>query len=393
MIRYILILLLFAVAAQAANQTVEEDGGGDQLTLDAACDVIGAGETITIQGAWDNPDTVEVDISTNCIITATGDARVTTASHAAGGTHYRLHGDGDHCITIADATAETSIDGIEIKQVGSGASDECIRLADDGGVLTITNCILSSAYAEVDQDGIYAGLISCTVNLENDIIYSFQRAGCQAQIYTYDSGKTQTWNANSCSFTKCGINGETSGGAIAVDADHVTETYSINAHNTWGFCSFANNDTFNEYDAGANVTWGISYSIDDDGSITDRDAGAVNCQENVTIEDTDQGAGAYVIVNGDIDGAAPWDLALTDLDNTKNVAQDEHAVKTAEGMDIPAADIDATARPDNTNYDVGAYEVDTGGAPPAGTGQVIMISGIIPILAGSLLFLNRKKVA
>ena len=356
-----------------ANLTVTETApqGGDHQTLDEACDAIGAGETITIQDTWDNPDTSEVDIGTNCIITAEGAARVTTARHVAGSpTHYRLHGDGDHCITIADATALTSIDGIEIKQVGSTASDECIRMADDGGELTVTNCILSSAYGAADQDLIYAGVISCTVNLENCIFYNVQRAGCHAQIYTNLSNKTQTWNVNSCSYYFCGIDGELSGGAVALDADFASETYIINIHNTWGFCSFANNDTFNEYAAGADVTWGISYSIDDDNSIAGVDGGGAGNQANVTIADTDQGAGAYVIVNGDIDGAAPWDLALTDLDNTKNVAQDEHAVETAEGRSIPGTDIDGTARPDNTNYDVGAFEI-VSGAPPEGAAGII----------------------
>ena len=356
-----------------ANLTVTETApqGGDHQTLDEACDAIGAGETITIQDTWNNPDTREVDIGTNCIITADGAARVTTARHVSGTpTHYRLHGDGDHCITIADATPITSIDGIEIKQVGSTASDECIRQADDGGELTVTNCILSSASAANDQDGIYAGSIACTINLENDLIYKFERAGCHGQM-THSGTDTQTWNINSCSFYLCGENSENRGGAVSIDRDDGSNTYLINIHNTWALgCSYDQNDTFNELDALSTATWGISYSIDDDNSIAGRDGGGAGNQANVTIADTDQGAGAYVIVNGDIDGAAPWDLALTDLDNTKNVAQDEHAQEVAEGLTIPGTDIDATARPDNTNYDVGAFEI-VSGAPPEGAAGII----------------------
>ncbi|KKK69856.1 hypothetical protein LCGC14_2929870, partial [marine sediment metagenome] len=99
-----------------ANLTVEEDGGGDYTTLDEACDNITATDTITIQGAWDNPDTRAVIVSTDCTITATGSARISLAKHVeAVPTHYRLHvADGNHCITVNDGP--TTIDGIEGKQ-------------------------------------------------------------------------------------------------------------------------------------------------------------------------------------------------------------------------------------------------------------------------------------
>ena len=133
---YILMCLTLPLAVHAANLSVQEDGGGDYQTLDEACDNIGAGETITIEGEWDNPDTRSVIVSTDCTITATGSARVTTASHVSGTPkHYRLHvSDGEHAITVNDS--ETTIDGIEIKQAGSGSSDECIRFAHEGGSLT-----------------------------------------------------------------------------------------------------------------------------------------------------------------------------------------------------------------------------------------------------------------
>lgn len=364
-----ILLLLFVSGVALADRTVEEDGGGDHLTLDDALDNVVAGNTITIQGEWDNPDTVACIVSTNCTITAEGAARVTTAGHVAGvPLHYRLHcAGGGHCITVTDATASTTIDGIEIKQGSAVGSDECIRLSDDGGVLNVTNCIIYSASGASDQDGVYAGDIGATVNCENLIVYNVRRSGLHPQIW--QGTHTQTWNIVSCSMYNCGENNESEAGGVNIQI-RGDATYFINIHNSWALdCSFNTNDSFGELVLNPGPsTWGISYSIADDTSPTDRDGTGAGNQENVEIFDTDQGAGAYVIVNGDIDGAIPWDLALTDLDNTKNVAQDEHAQEGAEDMDIPGTDIDGTARPANTNYDVGAFEIPVAGATP--TSQV-----------------------
>jgi len=370
---WVILVLCLSVTVQAANLSVQEDGGGDYTTLDEALDNIGAAETITIEGEWDSADTRNAIVSTDCTITATGAARVTTARHVAGTpTHYRLQcaSNGSHCILVNDSA--TTIDGIEVKQGGTGASDECIRMAHDGGTLTVQNCIIYSAHGADDQDGIYAGGISCTVNSVNNIIYNFERAGLSAQIVS--GTLTQTWNVNSNSIYLCGEDGEAIGGALSIYRS-VNSTFNINVHNTWALgCSYNSNDSFNEYIPGSagTATWAISYSIDDDNSIASRDAGGTGNQASRTISDNNGlGDGSYVIVT-DITGAVPFDLSLQDMTNASNNAQDEHDVEEAEGLTIPGTDIDATARPQNTNYDVGAYEIDTEGAP-AGGGQVIFI--------------------
>lgn len=349
-----------------ANLTVEEDGGGDYTTLDEACDNIGAGETITIQLGWDAIDSRNAIISTNCFITATGASRVTTARHVSGSPqHYRLHcsTNGTHCIQVTDATASTTIDGIDIKQKSAGASDECIRLTDGGGTLNIKNCILSSDFDTGSQDGVYVGAISCTINLENVIVYQVQRAGFHSQNTTADA-LTQTWNINSCSIWDCG-DGNALDGGIVIDVRGTNAIFNINIHNTWALSN--NNADYHRYaGAGDNATdtWGISYSIDSDNSIASRDGGGSGNQASRTIADADQGVGSYVIVN-DITGAAPFDLSLLTLGNAKNNAEDEHTTDSAEGLTIPATDIDGTVRPQNTNHDVGAFEI-VSGAPPTG---------------------------
>jgi len=357
-----------------ANLSVQEDGGGDYTTLDEALDNIGAAETITIEGEWDSADTRNAIVSTDCTITASGAARVTTARHIAETpTHYRLQcaSNGSHCITVNDSA--TVIDGIEIKQASTGTSDECIRMAHDGGTLTVTNSILYSGRGANDQDGIYTGSIDCTVNVTQCIIYNFLRAGLHCQ--SLSAGKDQTWNINSCSIYNCSQSSEDEGGGISIERDTAGVTHVINVHNTWCLdCTYSANKSYNEDGDQSDVTWNISYSIDDDNSIASRDAGGAGNQATRVISDaSDEGEGSFVIVN-DITDAVPFDLSLQDLGNAENNAQDEHAQKNAEGMDIPGTDIDGTSRPANTNYDVGAFELPAGGALTASVADNIGVA-------------------
>ena len=341
-----------------ANLTVEEDGGGDYTTLDEACDNIGAGETITVQGEWDNEDTRNVIVSTNCNITATGSARVTTAGHAAGTPlHFRLYCDssGSHCITVNDNP--TTIDGIDVRQGSStGASDEGIRSAATGTII-IKNCIISSEETNVDQDGIYI-FLDQTLTVENCIIYDWTRAAIDIQ--QGNNNKTIVINVNSCSIHEDLSQAGADVGGISADL-RGTGTTAINVHNTFIFTISTNGNDYNEYQSGSTtITWGISFSIDSDNSIAARDGGGSGNQASRTIASSDQGAGSFVIVD-DLTGNIS-NLALQDLVNANNNAQDEHATASAEGLTIPATDIDGTSRPQNTNYDIGAFEIVSGGA-------------------------------
>lgn len=338
-----------------ANLIVEEDGGGDYTTLDEACDNIGAGETITIQGAWDNIDSRSVIVSTNCSITASGDARISTSKHAAGTPHYRLHVSDEHCITVSDTP--TTIDGIEIKQAGTGNSDEGVRMAHDGGTLTIKNSIVYSGAKTPAQDGIHVpALGDITINLENVIIYGFERGGVNHQVTGgfISVAKTNTINLNSCSIWDCGVGGSDDGGVV-VQNEEIDLTVNINSHNTFILdCSTGNAKDYNSFSSPHNTTWGISYSIDSDNSIALRDGGGAGNLASRIIRDSTAG-GDEVLVT-DITGAIPFDLSLID-DSVNNDAQDAHAVGTAETITIPNTDIDGTARPQNVNYDIGAFEI------------------------------------
>ena len=342
----------------AADSSVKQSGG-DFTTLNAAlADAgTGAGDTITISGTWSVVDSAACTvIDDNITIIATGDSRVTTARHVAGSPdHYRLEVSGDHCITVNNTGCV--IDGLDIQQTGTGSSDEGVRMAINTGTLTIKNNIIWADTKDADQDGVYAGRINCTVNIENTIIYGFHRLSINAQPTT-GTAVTQTWNINSSSIFGSYTSADADSGGIGANESITGHAINMNIFNTWVLDSNTGSAVdYNQYNYGttdATVTWQISYSIDSDNSIASRDAGGVGNLASRTIRDSQVG-GNEVLVN-DITGSPPFDLSLIDNGNN-NDAQDAHTTNTAEGMTITATDIDGTARPQNTNHEIGVFEI------------------------------------
>jgi len=355
---------------------VQEDGGGDYTTLAAA---VAANETdIEIQETWSAPETANIAIDdANTSIVATGAAK--HPGYVGGSpTHYRLEDNsGGHVVTTVDSIEGVVIDGLDIHQTGTGSSDECVRAG--GGyavtVLTLKNCLIHGDRGANDQDGVYLGIVEGTINLENCIIYGFDRAGLHAQCYNA-AARTQTWNVNSCTIWDCGEDGEANGGGITAHSGSGV-TLNLNLFNTQILaCSFNSNDDYNESTVGGTHNWDTHNSIDSDNSIASRDGSAHACLASRTIAETDQGAGNYVIVE-DLD--SPYDLRIQDLGSAKNNAQDMHTDATGAGMNIPAADIVGTNRPQNTNYDCGAFEIVAADYIP-----MIMMIIMILISLGSL---------
>jgi hypothetical protein len=111
-----------------ATLIVTEAVDANYETLDDALDNANSGDTISIQGAWTGPDTVEADTSdTNLTITADSTA---DNNGVESGNVYMLEGDGDHALTINNAGC--TVEKIIIKQVGVGSSDECVRVGVAG---------------------------------------------------------------------------------------------------------------------------------------------------------------------------------------------------------------------------------------------------------------------
>jgi hypothetical protein len=345
-----------------ATIIVQSDGGGDYTTLAAAVSNASDGDTIEIQETWASAEAANITISlANLTIQCTGDAK--HPGHAQGTrTHYRIEDNsGDHIFTV-NASGLT-LDGLDICQSGTGVSDECIRVASDGGTLTVKNCLIWADGAVSDQDGVYAGNIDCTVNVENCIIWGFGRAGIHPQPYT--TLQTQTWNVISCTIWDCETYpSETEGGCISSRPNHSGTVININVFNTIclpGPATKGASGDFNEWLGNGITNWTIIRAVynstaESDASI---DTPVDSLSGRLATDSDTPDAGDWVVFQ-DITSAIP-DLRLKD--NDENDAQDMHADSSGpNSMSMPAYDIVGTERPQNGAYDIGAFEIPGDGA-------------------------------
>jgi len=360
-------------------RTVKQDGSGTDLTLDEALDNASAAEDINIEGSWTVDDTRSAICAVDCQIECLGTSRhpgfVDTSLN-----HYRLVvSDGNHALTLTGAFTVT-IDGIVIEQaVTVQTSDECFRcVPGTADTVTIKNSIFVLTGGALQQDCIYTGFNTAigTINLENCVIYGASRAGihCQNNFASAVDSAGEI-NVNSCPFINNGTATTASAGDVgggislssAADKTIDATNFVVNCHNVIAL----ENDTgdlspqdFNHNDGGSGFNpfseWNVSFSIDSDGSIvSDTDGGTGNLASRTAAE-TDQGVGSFVIFEDITSGTE--DLRLTDLGNAKNNAQDMHSTATAHGITIPSTDIVGTSRPQNTDFDCGAFEIVSGAA-------------------------------
>ncbi len=345
-----------------ATLTVE-DGGTYSALDDAFSALSGTGNIINIVGTWAGVDSdVATCANDSTTVNADSDARY-PGYDPSSPSHYRLSVSGAHALTVnAD---DFVLNNVHIIQAGSGVSDEGIRMSAVGTTLTVNGCRIAAAGQNSDQDGIY-NYQTNTINITNTIITGFYRGGTTMQCYT--GSPNITLNINSCSYYYNGHNTSSSftaqGGGVVVHRAGTSPTVAVNVFNTIALDNNTGSATYNadyhESGATGTVTWGISRSIDSDTSINARDSGGTGNLGSRTIADSDSGTGDYVIVN-DLT-LATLDLRLQDLGNSKNNAQDAHTDSSGEGLSMPSVDIIGTSRPQNTNYDIGAFEISASSA-------------------------------
>ena len=349
-----------------ATITVKQSDG-DYSSLATALNNANNGDTINIEGGWSSADTNACTVADSSITIQVNDSSSAHPGYVkTSDNHYRIEVSGDHCFTVNSDGC--TIDGMVIKQAGTGVSVECIRMAASNGTLTVKNCILYAGSDTSDQDGIYVGNIDCTVNVQECIIYGFERCGIHPQNYSGDVA--QTWNIRSSSIFYCGTGNDSTGddGGIGVRAAGTWSTININVFNTMVLEWYGSNakDYRNSGASGGTtgtINWDIHQSFDSDGSIASRDSSAVNCQGHMTITDdnTKSSDGDWVIVKETASGSEDFRLQS----NTYNEAQDYSSTASGAGMAISSTDdITGTSRPQNTNYDVGAFEVEGGYSGP-----------------------------
>ncbi len=321
-----------------------------------------AGDTIEISGDWtsttDTTAAIVADDNITIRTKASDEARHAGVDNE--GSNYELAVSAAHCITVNNTGCV--IDGLIIKQDGTGQSDEGVRMATAGGTLTVKNTIVWADTADDQQDGVYAPAISCTIILEQCFIYGFWRGGLHAQNFSGTASYTIT--VNSCGFWDNGHSTRSDfgfiGGGFVITQN--TGTSTIDVHNTWSLendtGSGGNKDYQESFAGGGTVTWGIGFSADSDNSIATQDGGGTGNLANRTLREATAGGDEVLVV--DIT-TAPYDLTLVD-DSTNNDAQDAHTTATAEGLTIPSTDIAGTSRPQNTNHDIGPFEIVAAGA-------------------------------
>jgi len=337
-----------------ATHTVKQSGGDFSTLATALADAgTGAGDTISIEGAWTIDDTDECTVADdNITIQTDASSKHLGYPYNGSGTWYRLHTTGTgHSITINNTGL--SADGLDIQNTSTGESDEVFRLASTNP--TIKNCVLGFASRNSQQDIIYKDTdTAATISFENCMFYNVYRAA----IDFYQVLANCTININSCTAYDIGFSAVDTdrSGLFAMAWCTASYTFEVNIFNTVvhinaGFVTSSDAaPTFNvTIDRATTNVPAASWSQNADSeTVTDS-----LVSHNFTDDNSKSSDGDWVIVE-DIT-TSPYDLRLQS--NTYNEVQDMHADSSGAGLSMPSTDLVGTSRPQNTNYDCGAFEV------------------------------------
>ena len=280
-----------------------QPSGGDFTTLAAAAAaaVTVAGDILEISGDWSaTTDTGAVSVSdTNLTIRTKAGDQARHAGFDNGGSNYELAVSGAHCITVNNDGC--IIDGLIIKQAGTGASDEGVRMTNDGGTLTLKNTIVWTPASTSQQDGVYVASIDVTIVMEQCYAYGFNRAGFHAQ--DTNNAPVYTLSFNSCGFwdngQSSGTSGGDSGGGIKIAGTTTGSGTTLAVHNTFALENDTGSGSNSDYKQGqgnANIAWSISFSIDSDNSIASQDTGGSGNLASRILRDSTAGGNEVLIL-------------------------------------------------------------------------------------------------
>ncbi len=311
-----------------------------------------ATDTINITGTWSGSDTTQVTWNKAVSVRADSDSKQVGRPWKTGDTTYRHKIASGHSFLVS---ANVDIEDITIESDSTGVSDELFRMNANITTMDIKRCHLGFSGTTSQQDIVYvtsAGAAQ-TTTFEQCFFYDVERT----VVDDYRSDYTYTVNFNSCASYNVGITGRQDASWYGYDGigSH-TNTITVNIFNCLlttqdiYICASNNAGTANG-DAPYNISETVLASIFAAFDTTD----TTGSQASHTWVDTDSGAGDYVVFT-DIT-TSPYNPILQDLGNSKNEAQDTHAVSTDAGLTIPSTDIVGTSRPQNTDYDTGPYEI------------------------------------
>lgn len=334
--------------------TIQQDGGGDYTGIDAA--INGNNETtIEVQETWTIDDdvtaTLTIDATNATTITVDSDSKHTGFAHSGTGSWYRLRHTGtDHLFTLSD---NITITGVDLQNESTGTSDECFRMLT-GSTFTLTDCVAGFASRNNEQDLVHGsnGSLTYTCVVTNCVFYNCKRA-------VFDClGAGSNWDIdiNSCSAFDIGDNGAQGSRSGVVGTNTGIGVLTVRMFN-----STVHINTGVAFSSGAGQPAGET-DVTIDRSITNQSTWAT-ADVTTTITDSlvsrtwtanaSPGPGDFVIVESI---TSTFDLRLQD-NATDNDAQDLHADSTGAGLTMPSTDIVGTARPQNTNFDAGMFEV------------------------------------
>ena len=328
--------------------TIVVSDGGTYSTLDAGIGAAADGDTISIEGTWNNDDTqwVNIDVA-NITIVADGDSKHPGYIEATGTDvgHYRLVTSWQECIEVAAAGA--SINDIVIINTGTSGSEEGIDYQQQS--VDVDSCVIHSTNTTADKDGIYTSNTGRTLNATNTVITGFGRGGIHVQNHSGGSGNHNV-NVDSCTIYKCGTDGATDCGGISLR--EVGTTVVATVDNTIVLdCNSGSSRDYRTYSTGTNIPWAVNYCVDSDNTIATVTAAAGGsgdnnlASHNITDDNTKAADGDWIIVENS--QTAPYDLRLQS--NIYNEALDTGA--TTLGFDIIG-----TARPQESIKAGGAVD-------------------------------------
>lgn len=363
-----------------ATLTVKQSGG-DYTTLAAACAAASDGDIISIEGTWSVDDTANVTISDSISIVADADSRFNGVVSSAP-SHYRLRNTSGHSMQCATASKVITIDGIEIGSASTGVSDELFRINADNVTLNFKNSCLYFKSRTDQQDAVYIDSQSgCVVNFEQCFIWNIYRGVVDAYL------SNATVNINSCHIYDVGFStSEVSRGGVA--GFYYNGVVEVNIHNSLLHINTGSaiSVAFSGSTINGSITNTITNYADFDSNVIGSNTNNLTFSNNAVSASwvTSYTSGDEVVFGGPLySGTEYYDLRI--VDDAGNIAQDSHITATASGLTIPSSDIAGTSRPQNTNYDVGAYEISSG---PAALNISTSITGAGDILSSSVQVIN-----
>lgn len=318
---------------------------GDYSTLNAALTnaSTGASDFIEEQETWSVDDTANCTVQdTDITVRADSDSKM-VGFEASSPTNYRLKTTSGHSITVNNTGF--ILDGIEIGNESTGTSDEGIRVDISGSTTIIKNSLLYFGSRNSEQDLVYGNdKGTLIVKFENVICYNAQRAVFDA----FGTNNDVTASYNACHFYNIGNNGADPRHGIF--GTNSTGTVIVDVFDC--LCHTVTAKPF-QFESDATVTLTIDRSITNQSSWDlNGDTPAVTDSTVSATWVTSGGSGDRVFV-----GSLSGNLDLRLVDDANNLAQDNHADGSGANLTMPSTDMVGTSRPQNTNFDVGAFEI------------------------------------